>query len=110
MKDSTVNSSRRRFMKASAAGAAALPLGYLLASAPVRAQDKLDENDPAAKALFYKHAASTVDHAKFVKGSNCANCQLYAGKADDAWAPCPIFQNKLVAAEGWCTAWVKIVG
>lgn len=71
---------------------------------------KVDENDPAAKGIGYKHDATKVDAAKyptFAKGKVCSGCQLYQGKAGEAWGACPIVGNKLVAAGGWCTAWVK---
>jgi hypothetical protein len=71
---------------------------------------KVDENDPAAKAIGFKHDASKVDAAKYptyAKGKACGNCQLYQGKAGDAQGPCPIVGMKLVAATGWCTAYVK---
>lgn len=71
---------------------------------------KVDENDAAAKALGYKQDATKVDATKYpsyAKGKACSGCQLYQGKAGDAWAPCAIFGGKQVAASGWCTAWVK---
>ncbi len=71
---------------------------------------KVDENDPAAKAIGFKHDATKVDAAKYptyAKGKVCSNCQLYQGKAGDAQGPCPIVGMKLVAAGGWCTAYVK---
>ena len=71
---------------------------------------KVDENDAAAKAIGYKHDASKVDAAKYptyAKGKVCSGCALYAGKAGEPWAACPIVGGKLVNANGWCTAWVK---
>jgi hypothetical protein len=74
---------------------------------------KIDENDPAAKAVKYVHDASKLDEAKnapFKKGSHCATCALYAGKPTDAWAPCAIVANKQVNGKGWCTAYAKRAG
>jgi hypothetical protein len=74
---------------------------------------KLDENDPAAKALGYKHDGTKVDAAKYpthASGKICSNCQLYQAKAGEAVGACPIFGGKLVAAGGWCTAWIKKAG
>ena len=71
---------------------------------------RVDENDPAAKGIGYKHDASKVDAAKypaFAKGKVCSGCALYQGKAGEAWGACPIVAGKLVNANGWCTAWVK---
>ncbi len=89
-----------------------VPAGVALgATAQVLAQAaKLDENDPAAKAIGYKHDASKVDAAKypaFAKGKICSGCALYQGQPSDAWAGCPIVPGKQVNANGWCTAWVK---
>ncbi|AGW90044.1 high-potential iron-sulfur protein [Cupriavidus sp. DF5525] len=79
---------------------------------PTQAQaGKLDENDPQAFSLGYKHDTTTkVDKAKFPKheaSQKCSNCQLFQGKASDAWGPCPIFGGKQVAANGWCNSYVK---
>jgi hypothetical protein len=71
---------------------------------------RVDEADATAKALGYVHDAAKVDKAKYPKfaaGQNCANCQLFQGKSTDAWAGCPIFPGKQVAAKGWCSSWVK---
>lgn len=71
---------------------------------------KLEESDPVAVSLGYKHDASKVDTKKFtayVAGRNCANCQLYQGKASDPWAACAPVGGKLVNAKGWCVAWAK---
>jgi hypothetical protein len=71
---------------------------------------KLDEKDPQAVALGYKHDTSKVDKAKFAKhdvSQKCSNCQLYQGKPGDAWGPCPIFAGKQVSANGWCNSYVK---
>ncbi len=63
---------------------------------------KVDENDPVAKGVKYKHVAPAE-----AKGNICSGCQLYQGKPADAWGACPIVGNKLVAGKGWCSAWVK---
>ena len=71
---------------------------------------KLEETDPTAIALGYKHDATKVDAKKFptyVAGRICSGCSLYQGKPTDAWAPCAIFAGKQVNANGWCSAWAK---
>lgn len=77
------------------------------------AVDKVTEDGPLAQALGYKPDALTVDTARFPKRAGdagatqfCHNCALYAGEADAEFAPCSIFQNRLVAGKGWCNAWV----
>src|SRR6185295_3350209 len=70
----------------------------------------LDEKDPQAAALGYKHDAKQVDRKKFANyqpGQTCATCQQFQAKAKEPWAPCAIFPGKSVAANGWCSAWVK---
>ena len=82
----------------------------LMAGREALAQAKLDENDAQAKALGYLHDATKVDpkkQPKWAKGQTCGNCQLFQGKANDAWGGCPLFGGKQVAGKGWCNAWVK---
>lgn len=103
---------RRRFLTLGVtAGGTALALGAI----PIEllASDEVAESEPLAQAMGYVVDASTVDTAKFPKRAGdegakqfCYNCALYAGTADDASAPCSIFQNRLVEGAGWCNAWV----
>lgn len=109
MKARPINSRRRAFVKAGAMAATALALG-----SRVKAQESkphLDENDPQAVQLGYKHDATKVDKKKFPTykpGETCGNCQLFQGKPDkDEWAPCPIFPGKLVNVNGWCSSYIK---
>jgi len=97
-------SNRRVFMMQIAAGSA------LLATSAAQAQAKLDENDPQATAVGYKHDTTKVDAKKFPKhekAQKCANCQLFQGKAADAWGGCPLFGAKQVAGNGWCSAYAR---
>lgn len=89
---------------------AALSLGIASRHGVAAAPPRVEESDPTAVALGYRHDATKVDPKKFPKyqpGQICANCALYQGKASDPWAPCPALAGKLVNAKGWCTAWVK---
>ena len=92
---------RRRFVK-SAATAVALSPSFLVLGRPVFAAEmpKVDPDDPQAKGLSYVHESPQPE-------SLCANCMLYTGSADSQWGPCAVFPGKLVAADGWCSAWVK---
>ncbi|MEO8739098.1 MAG: high-potential iron-sulfur protein [Casimicrobiaceae bacterium] len=97
---------RRHFVISFPAAAFALAATRTAAAQAV----KLEETDPQALALGYRHDASKVDVKKFptfATGRNCANCQLYQGKTGEAWGPCGAFGGKLVNAKGWCAAWVK---
>ena len=91
--------SRRRLLALTAASAAAVPLSALTGRAVAMSHNKLDPNDPQAKALQYVHESTKADQ-------NCANCQLYTGSADAEWGPCAIFPGKEVSRNGWCGAWV----
>jgi hypothetical protein len=79
----------------------------------VMAQAKLDESDPQAMALGYKHDTKAVDSKKYPKhdvSQTCSNCQLFQGKPEDEWGGCALFPGKQVAGAGWCSAWVKKAG
>jgi len=99
---------RRQFILTTVPAAAGLALignRTALADAP-----KLSVTDPAAVALGYSEDATKVDAKKYpawAAGHVCSNCQLFQGKAGDAWGPCSAFGGKLVNAKGWCAAWVK---
>ena len=101
------NTNRRTFiLRAAAAGS-----GLSLAAAHAQpAAPKLDESDPQAVALGYKHDTSKVDAKKYPQhaaSQTCANCQLFQAKAKDPTGLCPLFAGKQVAAAGWCSAWSK---
>lgn len=98
-------SSRRVFMLHTLAGAGAVAL-----TSRAQAQALLSETDPQSVALGYKADTTKVDKAKYPKHAAtqlCNNCALYAGKATDAAAGCPLFPGKQVAGKGWCSAWAK---
>ena len=74
-------------------------------------QKQVDENDPVASSLGYKHDAAKVDTAKWTKKAGpggdkqlCENCQFYTSKTAD-WGECQIIRSGLVAKGGWCNSW-----
>ena len=100
---------KRRMFLIGAAGVAASGLAVSLFTS-AQGDAPLSESDPQAMALGYKSDAAQVEKAKFPKyaaGQICGNCQLYQGKPAGATGPCTLFQNRLVASQGWCSAWVK---
>ncbi len=104
-----MNSHRRILLSVVPAAGATLIASRAAVAQPARA----DEKDATSVALGYKHDAAAVDTKKFpqfVKGSNCANCSLYAGKPTDPWATCGALGGKQVNAKGWCSAWNKRAG
>ena len=70
------------------------------------------ETNPQASTLGYKADASKIESARFPKyapGQKCAQCRLFrAREADAAVGSCAIYPGKLVSAEGWCNAFVKM--
>ena len=101
------NTTRRVFFMQAAAGASVLVASNAMSQTALPA---LSEKDPAAVGLGYAADTTKVDAKKYpkhTKEQNCANCQLYAGKAKEAAGPCPLFAGKSVTAKGWCSAWVK---
>lgn len=99
---------RRTFMfvaTAAGLGVAGVPSAFAQKPLPM-----LDEADATAKALGYVANNKKVDvkkHPNFKPDQKCTNCTLYAGKATDKAAACPLFQGKLVAGDGWCISWAK---
>lgn len=118
--DGTFNDSRRRAIKLIAIGLPSVSLHRLLIrnvnAAEVNAKEIISESDPQAEALKYKRDATQSLIRKDVS-QFCWNCGLatpasndiVVGECQDYFA-CAIFQGKLVAAHGWCAAWVRQSG
>lgn len=107
-----MNIARRKFLRCGALGAFAM--AFIAHGRSLRAQEhkpRLDEHDPQAESLGYKHDATKVDRKKFPSykpGETCGNCQLFQSKSDkEEWAPCPIFPGKQVNVNGWCSSYMK---
>ncbi len=101
---------RRDFLRVGSLAIASIAIAATAGRVARAAAPRVDEKDPVAQSLGYKHDATMVDKVKFPKykdGQLCRNCTLYQGKPTDPWAPCPIFQGKEVSAKGWCSAYVK---
>ena len=103
------NLTRRNFLQTLAV---ALPAGTVALHGRALAEDlpRIDEADPAAKALVYVHDVANVDTsnplaARFEAGQDCANCAQIQGEDGAEWRPCGIFPGKLVNANGWCSVW-----
>lgn len=112
--DATPACTRRRFIRLLPIGAAPwLPVVHGKPK-PAPPPDPstfahLDERDPHAKAVGYVEDVARVDrrvYPKFTAGSTCDNCALYRVPAQ-AWSECTLFPRKLVAARGWCDAYVR---
>jgi len=95
--------SRRRLIKLSVAALAALPLSHLIpASSRAATAARVEESDPLAQELGYRHDATSAGNGQFCKG-----CQFFQGDASAEWAPCTVFSGKHVNAQGWCKSWYK---
>jgi len=92
---------RRDFLKLSGTTLIGLTLGGV--SLRASAQEQLQADDPTAKALNYTASSTT-------EGAKCSNCMYIQGADGEQYRPCAIFPNKLVNADGWCSAWVKRPG
>ena len=102
-------STRRQFLKTGAV-LALIPLVPAV-SLNTHAAAKVPLDDPAAKALRYVEdatQASRSDKMGVAAGDQvCQNCRFYVTRdAGAEWAPCQLFQNRLVAGAGWCAGWV----
>jgi High potential iron-sulfur protein len=99
-------STRRIFMmQVIATGAATLASNPATAAAK-----KLEEADPKAVSLGYKHDSAQVDQKRFPKhtaAEKCANCMAFLGKPSDAWAECDLLTDRMVSVTGWCSSYVK---
>jgi hypothetical protein len=70
----------------------------------------VDEADATAASLGYVAVAARADQARFpafAAGSQCSNCALYQGAGGSTAGGCPLFAGRRVAAEGWCSSWVR---
>ncbi len=104
--------SRRSLFKLAGAGSLALILPATMRVNTAFAQEQLDPENAQAKALGYVHDTEQVDQGKYPTHETsqvCANCQLVQGNDGD-WVGCALFPNKLVNANGWCSAWVAKQG
>ncbi|MCP1314081.1 MULTISPECIES: high-potential iron-sulfur protein [unclassified Halomonas] len=98
--------SRRKFMRDSMLGLAALPLGAGILSRTAYAQSlpRLDPGAPAAQALNYvERAPDASDHPAFSEGELCSNCMFFTAANEG----CQLFPENSVAPEGWCQSWTS---
>jgi High potential iron-sulfur protein len=97
---------RRIFIAAVVTGGTGLVCGNATASTVKR----VEESEPKAASLGYKHDSNQVDKKRFPKhkaGERCSNCTAWLGTAKDAWAECDLMADRMVAAPGWCSSYVK---
>jgi len=93
---------RRDFHRLGAAAlvAAATPLfarGALAEDAKLVTE--IPANEPLVTSLQYVHESEKPDQ-------NCANCLLYTA-GEGSTGKCQLFQQGVVAENGWCMSWSK---
>ena len=99
-----INESRRKFMRHSLLGMAALPLGMGILTQRAFAQTltPLDPSNPQAKALNYVTVAEeAAGHPAYAAGEHCANCALFQAANNG----CSLFPQNSVESNGWCQVW-----
>ena len=98
---------RRAFLIASSAGTALL-------CAHARAQlVRVDEAEPKAVAVGYRHDTRNVDQARYPKhdpSQNCENCLAFYPSDDETeeWGECDLMSDRLVYKGGWCSSYKPI--
>lgn len=102
-------SNRRVFMMKVIAGSTVLASASQVSAASKR----VEENEPKAVSLGYRHDTTKVDKAKYPKHSaseKCSGCMAWLGKPADAAAECDLITDRLVSNAGWCSSFVKTKG
>lgn len=106
----TFRSDRRRFLRGAVLTATALPAGgYVMGFAnPAWAEDRPRAED--GHAWDYVNDAADADSELYEDGQLCSNCVFWTGEVEDGWGGCqhPDFEDVLVNAEGWCSAYVAL--
>ena len=98
---------RRRLLRAGGAVGTFTLLAGTGMRVAAQGQEKVDPSSQMAQSLNYVENAENAQ-ARQNPGAYCHNCRYYtAGGGEEGWGPCTIFSNKLVAAEGWCSAWAE---
>lgn len=95
---------RRTFVMLAVAAGGGLACGRAMAI------QKIEESEPKAVSLGYKHDSTHVDAKRFPKhtaGEKCNNCMAWLGKSADPWAECDLTADRLVSNTGWCSSYVK---
>lgn len=86
----------------------AAPVGLACVTAEA-ALKKVEENEPKAQAVGYRHDTTKVDGARYPKHQptqHCANCLAYfLAKPTDEWGECDLMSDRLVFKNGWCSSY-----
>ena len=77
----------------------------VLAQEPEGAAQRVDPDNPVARALNYVENAADSE-VREDADAYCRNCRFYLDGEGEETAPCQLIMNQLVPAEGWCSGWV----
>jgi len=93
---------RRLFIHQVAATACLVVARNAFAESPM-----LSPSEPAAQALGYTADATQTDRKKFpnyAPGDRCSACAIFVTRIGENSGTCPLFPDRMVAADGWCNA------
>ena len=72
---------------------------------------KVDEGEPKATAIGYRHDSAKIDGVRYPKhdaSQRCHNCLAFAPeKPTDEWGECDLMSDRLVHRDGWCSSYKK---
>jgi len=122
MSDKPISKSRRGAIKTVLGGLVTVPLMNLVGMTAAQAENlpHLDEADPVAAQLKYKHDAESEESKRKevtppdanppAEERFCSNCMLQQPITEGEWVPCQLFPGKAVNAKGWCASWTPRPG
>lgn len=71
----------------------------------------VEETEPKATAIGYRHDSTKVDKARYPKHEptqKCLNCLAWApDKPTDEWGECDLMSDRMVNRNGWCSSYKK---
>ena len=75
---------------------------------------RVEESEPKATAIGYRHDSVKVDRARYPKHDDtqkCQNCLAWAPeKPADEWGECDLMSDRMVNRNGWCSSYKKRKG
>ena len=98
----------RRVFLISPVAVAAIALHTKAARAALK---NVEETEPKATAIGYRHDSTKVDRARYPKHEGtqkCQNCLAWApDKSADEWGECDLMSDRMVNRNGWCSSYKK---
>jgi hypothetical protein len=71
----------------------------------------VEESEPKATAIGYRHDSAKVDRARYPKhdlAQKCQNCLAWTpDKPADEWGECDLMSDRMVHRNGWCSSYKK---